>query len=136
MQKQEAIRPIPLGPGAPTPTIVKPAAVKIDPNSRIIAKGDYATYDVELNHRAEVTCEVTANAPVNVYLMDEDNLNSLDLGEEFWSETGEECVQNATLHFVAPQSGKWVLVVENIDNKEVSATAIIRKSQAKTATAT
>lgn len=134
MQKQEAIRPIPVGPGAATPTIVKPAPVKIDPNSRTIAKGDYATYDVELNQRAEVTCEVTANSPVNVYLMDEDNVNSLDLGEEFWSETGEECVQNATLHFVAPQSGKWVLVVENIDNKEVSATAIIRKGQAKTAT--
>lgn len=135
MQKQEAIRPIPVGPGVATSTIVKPAPVKIDPNSRVIAKGDYATYGVELNQRTEVICEVTANAPVNVYLMDEDNLNSLDLGEEFWSETGEEFVQNATLHFVAPQSGKWVLVVENTDNKEVSATAIIRKGQAKTATA-
>ena len=135
MQKQEAIRPVPVGLGAAASTIVKPAPVKIDPNSRVIAKGDYATYDVELNQRAELTCEVTANAPVNVYLMDEDNLNSLDLGEEFWSETGEECVQNATLHFVAPQGGKWVLVIENTDNKEVSATAIIRKGQAKTATA-
>lgn len=134
IQRQEAIRLLPVGPGAPTLTIVKPALVKIDPNSRIIAKGDYATYDVELNQRAEVTCEVTANAPVNVYLMDEDNVNSLDLGEEFWSETGEECVQNAALHFVAPQSGKWVLVVENADNKEVSATVIIRKGQAKTVT--
>ena len=135
MQKQEAIRPIPVGPGGATPTIVKPAPVRIDPNSRVIAKGDYATYDVELNQRGEVTCEVAANAPVNVYLMDEDNLTSLDLGEEFWSETSEEGVEKATLHFVAPQTGKWVLVIENTDNKEVSATAIIRKGQSKNAPA-
>ena len=130
-QKTEAIVPIPVGPAAQAPRIVKSPPRKIDPNSRVIPKGDYATYDVELGPRIEVTCEVTASAPVNVYLMDQDNLNSLDLGEEFWSESGEEGVQKATLHFVAPQSGKWMLVVENTDNTEVTATAIIRKAPAK-----
>ena len=130
-QKQEAIRPIPIGPSVATAAIIKPAPVKIDPSSRIIAKGDYATYDVELTQHAEVTCEVSASAPVNVYLMDEDNVNSLDLGEEFWSETGEEVVEKATLRFVAPQSGKWILVIENTDNKEVTATTTIRKSPPK-----
>jgi len=105
---------------------------KMDPNTRVIAKGEYATFEVELDQRAEVTCEVTAGAPVNVYLMDADNLNSLDLGEEFWSETGEEGVEKATLHFVAPQKGKWFLVVENTDNKEASARANIKKSTPKT----
>ena len=132
-QKHEAIRPIPVGQTTTTAGMVKPTQAKVDPNSRIISKGDYATYDVELNQRAEVTCEVTASAPVNVYLMDEDNLNSLDLGEEFWSETGEEGVQKATLHFVAPENGKWVLVVENTDNREVIATATVRKSPPKQA---
>jgi len=134
--KQDTLRPAPVGTGATVVGPSKPTPPRIDPNTRIIAKGDYATYDVELSQRAEVTCEVTANAPVNVYLMDKDNLDSLDLGEEFWSETGEEGVQNATLHFVAPQSGKWFLVVENADNKEVSAVANIRKSPAKTSNST
>jgi hypothetical protein len=130
--KQETRGPAPVGTGATVVGLSRPTPPRIDPNTRIIAKGDYATYDVELNQRAELTCEVTANAPVNVYLMDKDNLESLDLGEEFWSETGEEGVQKATLHFVAPQSGKWFLVVENVDNKEVSAIANIRKSPPKT----
>ena len=130
-QKPEAIVPIPVGPVPQVPRILKPPPVKIDPNSRVIPRGDYATYDVELGPRMEVTCEVTASAPVNVYLMDPDNLNSLDIGEEFWSETGEESVQKATLHFVAPQSGKWMLVIENTDSTEVTATAIIRKAPAK-----
>jgi hypothetical protein len=132
--KQETLRPVPVGAGATVVGLSRPTPTppRIDPNTRIIAKGDYATYDVELNQRAEVTCEVTATAPVNVYLMDKDNLDSLDLGEEFWSETGEESVQKATLHFVAPQSGRWFLVVENADNKEVSAIANIRKSAART----
>jgi len=130
--KQEAVRPAPVGTVATMASTSKPAQPRVDPNTRIIAKGDYATYDIELGSRTGVTCDVTASGPVNVYLMDSDNLNSLDLGEEFWSETGEEGVQKATLHFVAPQSGKWYLVVENSDNKEVSATANIRKNSSKT----
>ncbi|HYY92671.1 MAG TPA: hypothetical protein VE955_11855 [Candidatus Dormibacteraeota bacterium] len=130
--KQEAIRPVPVGPTPTAATTVKPSPPKLDPNTRIVAKGDYATYDVELGQRMEVTCEVNATAPVNVYLMDADNLNSLDLGEEFWSESGEEGVMSASLHFVAPQNGKWFLVIENLDNREVQATANIRKSLAKT----
>ncbi len=130
--KQEAVRPVPVGTGSTVVVPTKPVVPKIDPNTRVIAKGDYATFDVELDQRAEVTCEVTASAPINVYLMDADNLNSLDLGEEFWSETGEEGVAKATLHFVAPQKGKWFLVVENTDNKEASARANIKKSPPKT----
>lgn len=129
--KQETLRPVPVSSSATIVGASKPAPLRIDPNTRIIGKGDYATYDVELGQRSEVTCEVTATAPVNVYLMDEDNLNSLDLGEEFWSETGEEGVQKATLHFIAPQIGKWFLVVENVDSKEVSAVATIRKAPPK-----
>jgi hypothetical protein len=130
--KQETLKPMPVSTNASLVATSKPVLPRVvDPNTRLIAKGDYATYDVELNRRAEVTCEVTATAQINVYLMDEDNLNSLDLGEEFWSEGGEEGVEKATLHFVAPQSGKWFLVVENVDNKEVSAVANIRKGPAK-----
>jgi hypothetical protein len=132
--KQDTLKPAPVGTGTTVVGLSKPPPPRIDPNTRIIAKGDYATYDVDLNQRAEVTCEVTANAPVNVYLMDKDNLDSLDLGEEFWSETGEEGVQKATLHFVAPQTGKWFLVVENPDNKDVSAVANIRKYPPKNQT--
>jgi hypothetical protein len=131
--RQEAIRPIPVGTSPMSVGIVKPVPPKIDPNARVIARGDYATFDVELNQRAEVVCEVTASAPVNVYLMDSDNLNSLDLGEEFWSEAGQEGVQKSALHFVAPQSGKWFLIVENTDNTQVSATVNIRKTPPKPA---
>jgi hypothetical protein len=133
---QETVRPVSIGTSTSAVGTSKPAPAppKMDPNTRIIAKGDYGTYDVELSQRAEVTCEVTATALVNVYLMDEDNLNSLDMGEEFWSESGEEGVQKATLHFVAPRSGKWFLVVENVDSKEVSAVASIRKIPPKTST--
>jgi hypothetical protein len=130
--KQEAVRPAPVGTVVTMASASKPAQARIDPNTRLITKGDYATYDVELGPRMGVTCDITASGPVNVYLMDSDNLNSLDLGEEFWSETGEEGVQKATLHFVAPQNGKWFLVVENLDNEQVSATANIRKTSAKT----
>lgn len=131
--KLETLRPIPpktppaiLSPPKPAPSIPelgKPTTIE---------RGDYVSFDVQLDQGKSITCEVTANGRVNFYLLDEDNLTSLDLGEEFWSETGEEDTEKATLEFKASQNGKWFLVVENTETKEVSATVNIRKSQSKT----
>jgi hypothetical protein len=117
-------RPSPLGP-------VKPLPPKPDPNVKIIEQGDYQTVDLQLDRGTSVSCEVVANAPVNVYILDNENLAGLDLGEEFWSETGEEGVSKTTLSFVSPRNGKWFLVVENTDNKQVSATINVKKNQTK-----
>jgi len=130
--KQESLKPIPpksppaiLSPPEPAPSI--PELGK----PTIIERGDYASYDVQLDQGKSITCEVTANGRVNFYLLDEENLTSLDLGEEFWSEAGEEDIEKATLEFKAPENGKWFLVIENTDNKEVSATTNIRKTPPK-----
>jgi len=129
---QGILKPIPpktipaiLGPPKPVPSepeLGKPTTIE---------RGDYVSYDVQLEQGKSITCEVTANARVNFYLLDEDNLTSLDLGEEFWSETGEEDTEKATLEFKAPQNGKWFLVVENTETREVSATVSVRKTQPK-----
>jgi hypothetical protein len=117
-------RPSPLGPVIPLPP-------KQDSNVKIIEQGDYQTVDLQLDRGTSVTCAVVSSAPVNVYILDDENLTGLDLGEEFWSETGEEGVSKASLSFIAPQTGKWFLVVENTDNKQVSATIDIKKNQTR-----
>ena len=128
MPRPENLRPIPqIRPS--NITIPIPPPPKIDPNVRVIERGDYQTYELQLEHGTEVSCEVAANATVNVYILNQENLTSLDLGEEFWSETGEEGTTKASLKFVAPESGKWFLVVENTDNREVSVTANIKRGQ-------
>jgi len=115
---------------APTP---RPPPIKLGPNfNPMIAKGDYTEYDVELDAGKDFSGEVTATGLVNVYLLDEDNLDNLDQGEEFWSETGEEGVENATLEFSAPSKGQWFFVVENADDRAVSATVKIQKGPAST----
>jgi len=88
-----------------------------------------------LDEGVEVIGEVTANGEVNLYILDQDNLNSLDVGEEFWSETGEEAVEKGTLRFTATEKGKWFLIVENADTKDVSVTVNIRKARSNTAPA-
>jgi hypothetical protein len=125
---QTMLKPIP--PKAPSTILGPPKPVPSEPalgKPTIIEKGDYVSFDVELDQGKSITCEVTANGRVNFYLLDEDNLTSLDLGEEFWSETGEEDIERATLEFKAPASGKWFLAVENTETREVSATVNIRK---------
>ena len=118
---------------APPP---RPLPVKQGPNfNPTIAKGDYTEYDVELDAGKDFSGEVTATGLVNVYLLDEDNLDNLDQGEEFWSETGEEGVERATLEFTATSKGKWFFVVENADDRAVSATVKIQKAPASTASA-
>src|SRR2546426_3466196 len=130
---QGMLKPIP--PKTTPPILSSPKPVPTEPElgkSTIIEKGDYVSYDVQLDQGKAITCEVIANGRVNFYLLDEDNLTSLDLGEEFWSETGEEDSEKAMLDFKAPQNGKWFLVVENTETREVSATVNIRKTSQKT----
>ena len=143
---------IPMKPNAPNQGMLKPippktSATSLTPPSPVpsepefgkpttIDKGDYASYDVQLDQGNSITSEVTADGRVNFYVLDEDNLTSLDLGEEFWSETGEEDIEKATLEFKAPENGKWFLVVENTETREVSATVNIRKTLPKSGPST
>jgi hypothetical protein len=141
-------KPTPIKTNAPNQGILKPIPPRTTPailsppkpvpsepelgKPTTIERGDYVSYDIQLEQGKSITCEVTANGRVNFYLLDEDNLTSLDLGEEFWSETGEEDTEKATLEFKALQTGKWFLVVENTETRDVSATVNIRKSPPKT----
>jgi hypothetical protein len=131
--RQETLKPIP--PKTP-PTITSPPkplpSIPEFGKPTTLEKGDFASYHVQLDQGKTITCDVTANGRVNFYLLDEDNLNSLDLGEEFWSETGEEDTEKAMLEFTAPEKGKWFLVVENTETREVSATVNIRKIPPRT----
>jgi hypothetical protein len=126
---QGMLKPIPpkTTPAIPIPPKPEPTEPELG-KPTIIERGGYVSYDVQLEQGKSMTCEVTANGRVNFYLLDDDNLTSLDLGEEFWSETGEEDTDKATLEFKAPQNGKWFLVVENTETREVSATVNIRKT--------
>jgi hypothetical protein len=139
---------LPPRPNAPNEGMLKPIPPKTTPaipilpkpepsepelgKPTIIERGGYVSYDVQLEQGKSMTYEVTANGRVNFYLLDDDNLTSLDLGEEFWSETGEEDTDKATLEFKAPHNGKWFLVVENTETREVSATVNIRKTLPRT----
>ena len=146
----EAVSParsIPMKPNAPNQAMLKPIppktilAIPLPPKPVpsepelgkliVVARGDYVSYDLQLDQGKSITCDVTANGRVNFYLLDEDNLTSLDLGEEFWSETGEENTEKATLDFKARQTGKWFLVVENTESGDVTATVNVRKASPK-----
>ena len=131
---QGVLKPIP--PKTPA-TLIPPKPVASEPEfgkPTMVERGDYVSFDVQLDQGKSITCEVTANGRVNFYILDEENLTSLDLGEEFWSEAGEEDVEKATLEFKALQSGKWFLVVENSETRDLSATVNIRKTTPKNGT--
>ena len=129
-QRQENLRSAPPSFALPTPSQVGLTTPKTGPDmSPAITGGDYVSYDIELDKGKEVVAEVTGTGPLNVYILDGDNLDSLDLGEEFWSEAGEEGVEKAKLQFTAQEKGKWFLVVENAHTREVSATVSIKKAQ-------
>src|SRR5438093_1184997 len=134
---QGILKPIP--PKTTPAILTPPKTVPSEPElgePTTIERGDYVSYNVQLEQGKSITCDVTANGRVNFYLLDEDNLTSLDLGEEFWNETGEEDTEKATLEFKAPENGKWFLVVENTESREVSATVNMRKTPPKTGPST
>jgi hypothetical protein len=144
--KQQALRPpLPgsrqIGPsvGAPHASPARttlqsrvPSVIEGPDLNPTIAADDYIEYDVELEAGKGFLGEVTADGLVNVYLLDEDNMDNLDEGEEFWSETGEESVETAKLEFTAPSRGTWFFVVENADDRAITATVKIQKESTST----
>jgi len=89
---------------------------------KIIPAGDYLSFEVGVHEGEELAADVSADGELNVYLMTEENLNSLDLDQEFWYEAGNERVRNTTVKFCPEEGGTWFLVVENCSSKDVSAT--------------
>ncbi len=106
-----------------------PAREKSRQGPERIGVGDYLSFEVELESGEEVVGEVMASGLVNGYVLTEESLAILEMGEEFWYEAGSEGVQSATVRFMAEESGKWLLVVENADTREVSATVKINVSK-------
>lgn len=145
---KQAIKPSGLQPGpkTATSTMLQPKTSVREPSSSpmlpqvkpgpnynpTIRSGDYVEYEVEIESGKEFSGEVSTDGLVNVYLLDEENLDNLDEGEEFWSETGEESVENAKLEFTAPSKGTWFFVVENADDRPVSATVKILNGRVST----
>jgi hypothetical protein len=123
--KHEKLKPGPVKPTSP------PLAAEAKPREppTIIEPDDFVTFDLELDSGNRVEGKVSASGVVNAYILTEDNLTNLDLGQEFWYEAGSEGVEEATLQFTAPEEGKWVLVVENAGAKDVSVTVKIRVTQ-------
>ena len=112
----------------PVPPKPAPEAKPREPPT-IIEPDDFVTFDLELDSGNRVDGRVSANGVVNAYILTEENLTNLDLGQEFWYEAGSEDVEEATLEFTAPEEGKWILVVENVGAKDVSVTVKIKVTQ-------
>lgn len=102
--KHERPKPVPVKPTPPQPVVeAKPR----EPLT-IIEPDDFVSFDLELEGN-RVEGRVSASGVVNAYVLTEDNLTNLDLGQEFWYEAGSEGVHEATLQFTAPEEGKWIL---------------------------
>lgn len=108
---------------AEKPALEKESAEEDRDGPEIIGVEDFITFDVDLELGEEVVARVVCDGFVNVYLMTEENVSSLDAGGEFWYDAGSERVRETTLRFRPEEDGgSWVLVVENADSREVSAT--------------
>src|SRR3989441_11044353 len=89
---------------------------------KTVPAGDYLSFEVGVHEGEELVADVSADGELNVYVMTEENLNSLDLDQEFWYEAGNERVRNTTVKFCPEEGGIWFLVVENCSSRDVTAT--------------
>src|SRR5207247_9183734 len=116
---QAMLKPIP--PKAASAILSPPTPVPSEPvlgKPTVIENGDYVSFDVQLDQGKSITCDVTASGRVNFYILDDDNLTSLDLGKDFSSETDEEDTEKARRECKASQNGEWVVRDENAEATE------------------
>ncbi len=92
----------------------------------VIPAGDYESFEYGLQEGEELAVEVTGDGPLNVYVLTEENLSSLDSDQEFWYETGTERARKASVKFIPEESGTWFLVIENTENRDL--TAVVKVS--------
>ncbi len=123
----EALRPsqAPSSPSKPNIAEEKKPEPELDigrPVQRLVPSGDYESFEYGLQEGEELTVEVNGDGPLNVYLLTEENLSSLDSDQEFWYETGNEFARSTKLEFAPEESGTWFLVIENCENRDVTAT--------------
>lgn len=98
--------------------------VEIIDDSRTIEPGDFYGWQFELDweHEVDYTVEVTEGSDVNVYIIEDDELDALRDGEDFravdeaiWSEV------NSVTDSVVLGEGSYWLVAINADREAVNA---------------
>jgi len=87
----------------------------------IIGEDEHIVYPIQLKEGETLRGEVSADGPVNVFLVTRRNLTKFENEEDFWYEDGDEKVARTTIDFKAPRDGEWFLVVDNAGEESVKA---------------
>ncbi len=85
-----------------------------------ITEEDYVYYNLSLGNGDNLQASVAANGQINVFVLTKYAFSKFEKEEDFSYEAGSEEVSRTVLHFVTDRDGKWVFVVQNAGEREVS----------------
>ena len=84
-----------------------------------IKKREYQEYGVKLKKGETLKGEIRSDAPINIYFMNEQNLDKYVRDKAFEFEDGSENFWEGTIEYSVPKKDDWFLVLENEGKESV-----------------
>lgn len=81
---------------------------------------DYEVYGDNFEKDNYISGELTSDIPVNLYILDNKNLERFEENEEFDYEFGAEDVTRLAVHFEVPKTRFWNVIIENPNRKDAN----------------
>jgi nucleoside 2-deoxyribosyltransferase len=93
---------------------------KLADESKVIEGYEFEPYGFDFEVGDKITGKISSNLPVNVYIMDNKNLERFEDEYEFDTELESEQVIRYSLNFLVPKTRTWHIVIENPNSKSVN----------------
>ena len=100
----------------------EPDTEELVDESKVIPRDEFETYGFDFEEGDVITGKITSNLPVNVYIMDNKNLERFEDEDEdgFDTELDSEQITRYSLKFLVPKTRPWHIVIENPNSKSVN----------------
>lgn len=93
---------------------------------KVIEGYEFEPYGFDFEVGDQITGKITANLPVNVYIMDNRNLERFEDEDEFDVELESEQVTRYSLKFLVPKTKTWHIIIENPNSKPANVDVKLR----------
>lgn len=88
--------------------------------SKVIPRDAFEPYGFDFEEGDVITGKITSNLPVNLYIMDNKNLERFEEEDDFYTELDSEQITRYSLNFLVPKTKTWHIVIENPNSKSVN----------------
>ena len=130
-QRPEVVQPTQASEVQAAPTVEADNIEKeevIADETKVIRSSEYEYYPVTLTRKDKMLGTVTSDLPIDIYIMESEEMENWDRGKGFTVEDEREGIKRFTVDFTPPKKGTWCLILDNSDGTDDAEVTVNLKS--------